>query len=424
MAYKIIYKVLFEVQILHEYFLNRGASVFGSLPQAQKQEMLNNYNIKEYLDIVPTSVTRGQMENYHLKLIKQEHGFFVGIEVNELQPDVPDSKSYAPFIPFDQPLSFSFSLILKNPYFFYFTNLPFDAEGDSIYYFSNRAGLKGSTYPSLALPVAAYEANRAYNAGQLVMFNNKLNEAKINIAAADNAAFDQNKWTELDNNGYVNGNDKTALKNENLNYSFSQPGVTTALFVIEDFKGKRVFDENLEAPEGEELNSHLLKLFRLQEGSYTLKVTGDNGYNDEQAFYLQKTNPPKDRFGVLEIIHENNNSQGDYKLMDSTNDNELVYPLSPENNRKPVYRILLKNRNTVWRYIFSKDQTVTDPNLGDFVRDGGPGEKRKFLTKEPKPITKYPIGIQKFNLADQLLPDPTVRDLKPEADKIYSEIRI
>ena len=119
--------------------------------------------------------------------------------------------------------------------------------------------------------------------------------------------------------------------------------------------------------------------------------------------------------GVIEIVHKPDKDLGDYQLIDAVNQ-EL---LSPE------FIIRFKNRSTFWRYIFNKEQLVSDAQLGEFERDGDVNEKKNFKTQSPKPLTQSLESVKKFN-TEILLPNPQVNLVKPDTTdgQIYSEIHV
>lgn len=424
MAFGNIYKIIFEVQILHEYFLNKGEKLFDQLTESEKVGVIKRYDVNEIFDIQPTAECLKQLKKYHLVFKKSKTGFFVVAEVKHLKQAPVKPHSYIPIIPFDEAFKLTFSIKSTDPYFYSYTVLPFENAISQVYFFSNRAGTNGATYPALSLPIGEYTIKKAYRAGDFVLSNNKLYEARINMTAANNSSFKTKNWKEVDKKDYVNERDKIVRKSGFYDYIFSQPGITHAQFMIQDYDGKTLLKEEIELKDGHTFTGYNILLSSLSSGFYRLTVEGNDDYQEKINFYFEKSLTPRNIFGIIEINHLPNNAKEDYQLINSDKNNEMVYPLSPEDSRKPVYQLLFKNRSTIWRYNFSKDQEITNQQLGDFKRDGGAEEKRKFITKESKPLTQYPVAIQKFNQVDQLLPGPTVGNLKPEKDKIYSEIYI
>lgn len=51
------YQRLFEVRVLHHYWLDEGASVFDQLPAATQQKRLLAYDRRPFLDVLPTAAT-------------------------------------------------------------------------------------------------------------------------------------------------------------------------------------------------------------------------------------------------------------------------------------------------------------------------------------------------------------------------------
>jgi hypothetical protein len=83
-----------------------------------------------------------------------------------------------------------------------------------------------------------------------------------------------------------------------------------------------------------------------------------------------------------------------------------------------TFDVVLKNRNTIWRYLFDSNQQVTG---GDDVKREN-GNSKILITKNEKPLTKS--GFISVELGGVELPNPGVALIKPDAanNKIFSEI--
>jgi hypothetical protein len=115
----IFYKRLFEVRILHDYFLARPdlTSIYALNANDKidflNQRILNNqYRIWNYLDLIPSEETRNVMANYHIRLALLPAGFMVGIQVRP-QLNGAGEEEYLPFIPIGDSIRLGFNLEAK-----------------------------------------------------------------------------------------------------------------------------------------------------------------------------------------------------------------------------------------------------------------------------------------------------------------------
>jgi hypothetical protein len=127
-----IYKRLFEVRIIHEYFLDDG----NLIPALES----GRYKVENFLEIAPTPETRELFRNQRMRMVTTPPGFFIGLEVN--QEETGDNKFYTPFIRLDDDTPITFYFRIKDELFFNYTNFPLDDHVPAICYFSNKNGRK------------------------------------------------------------------------------------------------------------------------------------------------------------------------------------------------------------------------------------------------------------------------------------------
>ena len=126
MSFTATYQLLFEVTLLHNYFLNNGEETFASMTNADKEKMLQQFDTNAFTTITPTLETHIVLKNYKMLFKKNKTGFGVYIKVkDELDPFIK--------VPIDLNLNF---LIKINDYQFEnYTNLDFALT--QAYLFSN-----------------------------------------------------------------------------------------------------------------------------------------------------------------------------------------------------------------------------------------------------------------------------------------------
>lgn len=72
------YNRLFEVRLLHHYWLDDGATVFDKLPVDQQNERLLTYDVRPILDVAPTASTQALLGNLRCVFKPAGLGFIVG----------------------------------------------------------------------------------------------------------------------------------------------------------------------------------------------------------------------------------------------------------------------------------------------------------------------------------------------------------
>jgi hypothetical protein len=71
------YARLFEVRILHHYWLDDGAKVFDALPKDQQAERLAAYDVRTILGVTPTPSTRKRLAGLRCAFVPTAQGFVV-----------------------------------------------------------------------------------------------------------------------------------------------------------------------------------------------------------------------------------------------------------------------------------------------------------------------------------------------------------
>lgn len=116
MSFSSTYGLLFEVTLLHNYFLNNGEETFASMTNADKAKMLQQYNADAFASITPTLETNNALKNYKMVFKQIKTGFRIYIKVkDELEP----------FIEVPADLNLIFLIKINDYQFENYTNLDF-----------------------------------------------------------------------------------------------------------------------------------------------------------------------------------------------------------------------------------------------------------------------------------------------------------
>jgi len=412
MAFEIRFKRLFTVNIWHHFYLNKGEAVFSGIAEEEQAELLSVYDIQKDLEVRPTKQTQKVMAGMDILFRQNSTGFFGGMKV---QP--ADSAPFYPFKPVSAPFKLAFEVRVINPLFFGYTNLPLVRDRSSLFYFSNLAGNAGATFPSLSRPIPAYSAGTDYPAGTLLQ--NAAGTTVYEAAYTTNSALNSAAWSALPEAlPYISTADKVRALPPVFRYKPETAGLTALQLSVTDPRtGAVVHQETFtEEQAGSEA---VVELPSLAGGRYTFSYTGSSGYSDNHEAYLLENALQAAPFGVVELFFDPATVAGSYRMFDESDNQALLFP---------EFEIRLPNRASYWRYIFGSDQSVSDADLGDFVREGAASEVRRFVTNAPRHLTKAYGEIRKFNTSE-LLPNPEAAGIKPQPDpldatrqKVYSEV--
>ena len=135
MSFAITYSLLFEVTLLHNYFLNSGEDTYASMSDSDKEKMLQKFNSDFFTAIKPTVKTNTRLRNYKMVYKPSKTGFRVYIKVKEGIDNVP-------YIAVPADLKLDFIISINDYQFENYTNLEFVL--NKMFLFSN---VKPSTEP-------------------------------------------------------------------------------------------------------------------------------------------------------------------------------------------------------------------------------------------------------------------------------------
>ncbi|MEO1624801.1 MAG: hypothetical protein AAFV25_06570, partial [Bacteroidota bacterium] len=387
------YKSLFEVNILHHYFLSGGASnkEYGQMNASEKAVQDRLYNLSDVVELIPDARTLKQMRG-----LKQVHrstarGFRVMASVTEEDRPVVD-------LPEGQ--RWTFALCLKDPNFWNYTALrmrpsfdqsnPLRSDIQRALYFSNATS--GLMAPHLSQPIAAFDNRVSYQMNDLCLFNGKTYEAVRNNPPGASPIAANSGWQEIDVQSYATHRDELRLRPAVFHYRFTQDNVW-ALFQLKNWKGDLIYEEHGQS--SAENRSFPIRMTTSPPGWYKLEVSGRN-YSETQDFYYHPEFRLRPVLGFVEMFHQQGLA-ADVALLDG--DGKL---------REPSFDIRFKNRLTQWRYVDSKDQSVVSNING--IDQALPLTQTGFITQVRRNGKK--------------LPNPDAAIVKTETDAIYSDVFI
>jgi hypothetical protein len=150
------YKRLFEVRLLHHYWLDDGSALFDTLPESRKTKLLLTYDSRSFLEVKPTSGTSNKLKALKGVFKQTSLGFLVAVSMSKIVSD-------------DE--VFSFVITIKDDAFYNYTALTllnrniverYYAPQDKIYrykenipVFSNLTGVSRGVNPNKSLFLSA-----------------------------------------------------------------------------------------------------------------------------------------------------------------------------------------------------------------------------------------------------------------------------
>lgn len=448
------YQPLLQVEILHDYFLSRGSTVFEAQPKADQESLITLYSVGNFLEIFPDDSTLAKLAGHKMIFRSSGMGFLVAVQTD------PPASDVRPVIPPTADFRLTFALRIKDARFANYTEL--GPEITRFYRFSNDsnntvAGIRflsqrvkgfdtlkryvaGETYSQAAgqifdlfralrdtgpsatptgsdwerIPVDTWNPAGNYPRDSVVLSANQLYRALINNPGIDlgNTA----EWQSLGllANQYVTAADAVLPVSGPLNldiHDAALPRLTIRLFR----SGETVAAaEQTFTTETGILDKVQIDLRELRPGLYRLEVLDDSltvMAGRSLLIYLEPAARSGGWFGVIDI----GLGSGDFAL------------LNPDGTlRSPVYALRFLNRATRWRYIFPATQPVGSG--AEVAPEAGDG--RILVTPAPRPLTHFGTGVrlQADSAAtpaiseEVLLPEPKINRIRRRDAQWYSEI--
>ncbi|MEZ5039244.1 MAG: hypothetical protein R2828_05115 [Saprospiraceae bacterium] len=407
------YYRLFEVKILHEYYLLSAdnASFFDLLGESRdailKSQVINDrYRLSKDLNIRPTEESKQKIKNYRWRFVPTQTGFLIGGEgVNK-----EGSLAVHSAIPVEDKLMLEFIIEPRNPEFNNFTNSILSTPLPSRYLFSNQGTpVSGVDFKSISKNIQPFQSGKTYATGALVDFGGN------DIGVATGNTTDNNHWLSLPGLGFVNENDKTLLPKA-FYYQFEDDiGTVAAEFKLMD-QSNQVLKSITINKLSHQKNGHLNFNQYLPSGA-TTEVDTPNGWykleinlglsSAQKNIYLSDEYQ-KNSLGIIQIAF--NETTPDYKVIDS--DQVLL---------TPIYEIRFLTRRTHFCYkpkVRGKQFRVFNSSVANIFRDvevwNSTTDKRydELVTKVPQPLTALPIGVQDSSGLFTALPLPTSSPLR------------
>ncbi len=451
MAITIKYKILFSIDLLHHYFLDKGVDHYESLNADQKIKQLAFYDIRNFITLTPTPSCLEIIKNHNLIFRPTPTGILIGSKI------APDNDQ--PFVDISIDTKFTFVLNLKSQSFFNYTALPLNFGSPQCFYFNNlekdsssflnlsknpevfseglayQAGsivsnadgseiftIKNNTDNASNIdrlkdtPAPIFDNNEDYKKGDIILINiagiDQLFESKIDDPVDTPVDLPGNDWNKLRDLplNYANKNDLIHIRKPIHNYSLPSDDIE-ATATLSEVQSNGLLLIKTDAIEN--TNSFQFDWRTIPSGLYQFEVSDNNLLDadpgkiiSQEVFYLNNAAFQSPPFGIIEI----------YASRSDDNNYALLQTNGTFKTTESQFILRFKNRATIWRYIFREAQAVDGADDVSIEN----GDDKILITNEIKPLTKN--GLIEINKGENQLPNPNSNMIKPETNNIFSEI--
>ena len=427
----VIYKTLFEVKLMHEYYLTKkdGAVVFENPDQPSRLNFLEDEftierpSVNDDISFEFPESLKQKYESLHLRILPTYSGCRIVVRVQE-QILSDQSVVYQPLVPLSDKLNIFILLNRKNFNIDNYSNARVKRSCSSTYFFTNLDNISPRTFPFLTSSIAAQDNSFIYEQGELSMAGPKIQEYYRDGNA--------DKWRDVGGTGFANENDRLLLPGKFF-YTFSDiVNLTNATFILKDSNGAEVATlvENNSGGIKQKISldfSSKVKFvpvadpFQLDSFIYTLEVNGNNGYTANHKIIFSSDLLTDYPWGVINIGVSPANAA--FNLF--ANDGFIFKRKNALGvwSSSPVFEIPVKSRLAYWRYIDSNGRTLSvSAALAGYLNK----EDKVLVTAQPRSLAKSFFSIRKLGSNSTVyVPNPVSLELKLESDRrLFFDIRV
>ena len=410
-----IYKILFEVRLLHEFYLTRqdGSVIFSGATPADRDLFLQQcFHLERRSinsDITYTVPNTAWFQNHQLKLVPSYSGFKVGIEVKKTLDGA--LTAFAPRTPFPAGSGITVFIHRADSNVDTYTNARTKNTISKTWYISNEATAPGKIAPFLSNPVPVFDAAYTYEQGELYNEGGVIKSFYTGITPADPAIAGMN---------FLNETDRLVVS-PYFDYNFeTSDNVKNAVFSIRDSGGTEVYNNSFTGSDPLQrvsIRIDPLKLKKVPSGKgfdmlrHQLTVTGDGGYN--RSFDLVFIDSRSGEIPWM-VVNLNPRTTDAFTLLD--NKDLLVTRLNADgtvNVPHPVFDVCIKSRLSFWKYLNNEGNPIKNLYPAILSASGN-----GLITQKPLSHSYLPVAV-----GTQRLPNPKpFSSMTKEGNKLCTHI--
>jgi hypothetical protein len=401
-----LYKILFEVLFLHEYYLTDSdqTSVFDSGNIADPSGYLATRMLQDrpsvagVLQFSVPAATRQVMSGQQMRIVNSYSGFQVAVRVTAAtQSD--GSVLYTPLVPLAGSCNLLFLIQPVGSELGAITNGRMQRTVPTSYFFSNAPVPGAKTFPVLSNPIPAKSATYAYEQGELLNDGNTIKAYYYDGKQA--------QYLAVSGDGFVNESDR-ALVGTGFTYSFQpKDAVTSASFALKDPTGAvlKTITATSIAPLGkvsldfsQDAAGNPMPLVALPSAAvtdpilYSLVVTGNGGYSQTRPLIFYDDGPElESSWGLIQVQAAVSDSA--FSLLDSSGNLLTRVQADGTVQAAPAFQVRCKSLFTFRKYINETGLSLSAPtsSLTSFLRQTGTKQAGFQLTSvTPVPLTYLP----------------------------------
>ncbi len=427
----LIYKRIFEVRILHGYYLDHWywsadntPKIFQEYgPEEQAFVLENKYDVRQHFFVEPSESTQKRMKGLKIKWQLTPFGLLVGQEVVR-----SSGGSYLPRSSISADTRLTFKIRIRDGQLYNRTNHALKPTLPAYYYFSNiQDGNLAKEYPSLSVLPSPFNPERSWEMGEFARDNGVIRMAR-------RSTQDINDLATISFQNWANTADRKALPKTffyrfDAKYDVNQP-VIKAQFTLLSPDGTIVKTIGQEYgagmhPSGQRLDfqskdkeAGQIQPLPIADGPYRLDVRINNLLFEQREILLRSDLTENSSvFGLLEIACRA--TDGDFSLLEA--DGSLRRRIQNGKASCPVFEIRVPARQTYWRYNF-RDKHTMPAQAGPFDGMEYDGETKQLITTNPRRLTLTKERLTLTATSAVHLPTPDRPDLTYERKQYFSEL--
>lgn len=418
----LIYKTLFEIKLLHEYFLTRkdGSSIFSEPDQAARLAFLRE-EFQNDQDPVNTDVEfafpenlRTRYESLNLKILPTYSGCRVVMRV-VARTLADQSLVFEPAVALQPDEDIAILMRRKTLAYDVYTNSRVRRALAATYLFTNVDVAGPKTFPFLTNSVPTQDPAFSYEQGELSLSGTIIQEY-YRQGGLD-------VWNDVTGTAFANESDRMLLPTSFDYYFFDTLNLTQASFFLNDSNGNEVARIDKADPSGLQQKVRLdfvgkvrtvpLAVTQFNDAVYTLRTIGNNGLSTTNMIVFSDDLTVTKPWGVIVIRPAVTNN--DFNLLAS--DGFLIRRRNAVGvwTDAPVFEIPVKSRLAYWRFIHNrgKELDVSAPLNGYVEKEGN-----VLVTLVPRSTSRAWFSLSKeMPAGTQYVPNPVDPEIKLETDR-------